>query len=254
MRHSITFRLFMLAAVVVCILTGNVYAESNAKLTDEQIQRLKENLQIPDNVPVTGYSAGEPTYWEAAGLWTMQVELYSNGQLLGSASVDPNTMELMRNIMVYEPPAGSSLEGDNPLHEAKIQEIKDLYYDTEDRMNEFTHVTDNAGLIWYYYGKGLKKIHVPAGAYDESQYEGADRYSADFYYDTTCTVRFVFVYDGTEEHRYYIDGTDGVGCIRYIDDEGYVYDYYQKEYLSDVPGPGYFCSLALIEPHWAGLV
>lgn len=121
-------------------------------------------------------------------------------------------------------------------------------------MNEFTHVTDDDGFTWYFYGKGLKKISVPAGFYDESKYEGAGRYSAEFYYDTTCTVRFVFVYDGTEEHRYYIDNEKGVGCIRYIDDEGYVFDYYEKKSLSDAPGPSYFCSLALMEPHWAGLV
>ena len=253
-RLHIKFRLLFLTAVVICILTGNVYAGQNVKLTDEQIQKLKENLRIPDNIVVTDYSAEAPTYWEGAGLWTMQVDLYSYGQLVGGAGVDPNTMEPMRNIYTYEPPAGGSQEGTNLHHEAIIQEIKDLYYDTEDRMSEFTHVTDDAGFTWYFYGKGLKKIHVPAGAYDKYEYEGTDRYSADYYYDTTCTVRFVFVYDGTEEHRYYIDGVNGVGCIRYIDDAGYVYNYYQKEDLSDVPGPNYFCSMALMEPHWAGLV
>ena len=33
-------------------------------------------------------------------------------------------------------------------------------------MSEFTYVTDDAGFTWYFYGKGLKKIHVPAGAYN----------------------------------------------------------------------------------------
>ena len=247
-------RLAILTVSVICIIATGAYAQTGVKLTDDQITRLKEMLFVPSYVEITDYDAEAPSYWEGAGLWTMQVYLYSHGQLVCSAAVDPNTMEPMRNIMGYTPAPGMTGWLNDDEISAKIQEIKNLYYDTEARMYEFTHVTESNGTTWYYYGKGLKKISAPAGSYDESKYIGADRYSAEFYYDLDCNVRFVFAYNGTEEHRYYIDTENNVGCIRYIDNIGNVYDYNAKMDFSDVPGPGWLCSLALIEPHWAGLV
>jgi len=126
MRCSRSIRSLFLCVVLACMLAGNIYADESAKLTDSQLRQLKENLQIPDEIEVTRYMAGTPSYWEGAGLWTMPVELYSGDQLLGSANVDPNTMELMRNIYTYESPAGASQAGSSATAEMSAIKIEGL--------------------------------------------------------------------------------------------------------------------------------
>ena len=126
MRRHMGIRALLFYALLACMLAGNIYADESAKLTDSQIRQLKENLQIPDEIEVTRYWAGTPSYWEGAGLWTMPVELYSGDQLLGSASVDPNTMELMRNIYTYVPPAGASQAGSGAAAETSSIRIEGL--------------------------------------------------------------------------------------------------------------------------------
>lgn len=77
--------------------------ESDRHLTEEQINFLKSQLGVPDDVEVTDYKIGkEPSYWPGAGIWIVGVELYSDGWFLGGASVDPETLTLQRNISTYD--------------------------------------------------------------------------------------------------------------------------------------------------------
>ena len=96
-------KLVILIISIICIMAVSTYAETDVKLTDEQITKLKEMLNVPAYVEITDYTAEAPFYWEGAGLWTMQVDLYSYGQCVCGAAVDPNTMEPMRNIHGYQP-------------------------------------------------------------------------------------------------------------------------------------------------------
>lgn len=144
--------------------------------------------------------------------------------------------------------------GSKSLHAAKIQEIKDIYYNTQAILGNCSRESYSDGTTAYFYGSALKKISAPPGTYKEYCSEKLNVYSAEFYYDSTCTLRFALIYNGAEKHRYYIDVGSGVNCIRYIDDEGHVFDYYQNNYLRGIPGPSWFCEMGYMEPHFKGLI
>ena len=78
-----------------------IYAEGLKAFTQEETDTLRENFRIPDNIAVTGIDVADPYYWEGAGVWVMSVSLFSGDQLLASASVDPESLDLMRNIYGY---------------------------------------------------------------------------------------------------------------------------------------------------------
>ena len=75
---------------------------SNSEFTEEQINILKSSLGVPDDVMVTRCEVGEPWYWEGAGIWIVNVELYSGDDFLAGAAIDPDTLELEREIYTYD--------------------------------------------------------------------------------------------------------------------------------------------------------
>jgi hypothetical protein len=72
------------------------------KFSKSQMRNLGTKLRVPDNIEVTRCEAeGPPWYWEGAGRWVLCVNLYNENQFLASAAIDPDTLELMREVLTY---------------------------------------------------------------------------------------------------------------------------------------------------------
>lgn len=74
--------------------------EDNEIFTEEQIQKIRKSLSIPDTAMVT-HELGTPFYWEAAGATVVDIHFYENGKSVASAHVDVETGELMSDILGY---------------------------------------------------------------------------------------------------------------------------------------------------------
>lgn len=115
--------------------------------------------------------------------------------------------------------------------ESDIQNIREIY-DSIQAMQENSSLYSSEingyagdGRVYRDQNGRYKKITVQKGFYYSSDIgEALPNYSAEYYYGyNTCEeLAFVFVYDGNEEYRYYLE--DGK-CIRYIDADGTVTDY-----------------------------
>ncbi len=57
---------------------------------------------MPDDVPVTECIASDPWYWDGAGVWVLNIELYEDDVFLAGAAIDPDTLELQREIAPYD--------------------------------------------------------------------------------------------------------------------------------------------------------
>ena len=70
--------------------------------TDQQLRIIAKDLGVPDdlNVEIKQYPK---TYWKAAGLWDIYVEVLLDGKVIASGSFDVETGEMGRNIYIYSP-------------------------------------------------------------------------------------------------------------------------------------------------------
>lgn len=165
----------------------------------------------------------------------------------GSDSGESTVLYVNLNGYSHDEGEGSE-SGSEVSFDEKIQHIKAVYYDTQENLSAYT--CEEGDLIYYFDGDELKKIVAPAGTY-EGEYDGAENYAAEYYYENGGQLIFAFVFQKTEEYRYYIwEGK----CIRWIDDEGNVTDWQDGVDISDDFGTNsYFCQFGYMEPHWAGL-
>ena len=74
----------------------------NETITDEQIAALGKSLGVPEDITITRCNVSEPWFWEGAGRWLVSVELYSDDTFLAGAAIDPDTLELQREIAPYD--------------------------------------------------------------------------------------------------------------------------------------------------------
>ena len=156
--------------------------------------------------------------------------------------------------MSTEMPISESTEATyaNSLEE-KIQHIRDVYYSTQENLELFRADRSQEGLEIYYDEDSLKKIVSINGTCNNSDYLLPEGYSAEFYYENNTLV-FVFVYQGSEEYRYYIDSEDENKCIRYIGPDGIVQDFEEPVFFVEYFGEmGKFCEAGSAEPYWLGL-
>lgn len=70
--------------------------------TDQQLRIIAKDLGVSDdlNVEIKQYPK---TYWKAAGLWDIYVEVLLDGKVIASGSFDVETGEMGRNIYIYSP-------------------------------------------------------------------------------------------------------------------------------------------------------
>lgn len=68
--------------------------------TDQQLRIIAKDLGAPDdlNVEIKQYPK---TYWKAAGLWDIYVEVLLDGKVIASGSFDVETGEMGRNLYIY---------------------------------------------------------------------------------------------------------------------------------------------------------
>ena len=108
------------------------------------------------------------------------------------------------------------------------------------------------GTIRYYDGANkIRKIIAMPGTYTYNGVYGAEEYTAEFYYDESEKLVFVFVYNGSDgsEYRFYM--SDLTECIRYIDAQGTVMDYSQPVSPMEISEFGQYCELGMMEIAWA---
>ena len=67
-----------------------------------QLRLIAKDLGVPDNLNVD-IKQYPKTYWEAAGLWDIYVEITLNGKVIASGSFDVETGEMGRNLYIYSP-------------------------------------------------------------------------------------------------------------------------------------------------------
>lgn len=141
----------------------------------------------------------------------------------------------------------SSAHGDIEDIEKIVADIRGTYDTIQNNLDSYEHYTNDQGMEGYMMNGQLYKVVVPAGAYDLEDFE-LERYVAEYYYKN-CMPIFVFVYDGAEEHRYYLDNAKEQKCIRYIDETGMIHDY--NEGKCEVESPtSYFWYQAYREPEF----
>lgn len=70
--------------------------------TERQLRIIAKDLGVPDNLNVD-IKQYPKTYWEAAGLWDIYVEITLNGKVIASGSFDVETGEMGRNLYIYSP-------------------------------------------------------------------------------------------------------------------------------------------------------
>lgn len=138
----------------------------------------------------------------------------------------------------------------NMTQEEKIQQIRNVYYDIQGKLSQYTEYTGYEGLQVYYEGRNVKKIVSKNGTTSNPEYVLPSEYSAEFFYDNNTLV-FAFVYKGTEEYRFYIDPNDEEKCIRYIGNDGVVQDFEESvNPIEQFGNIGRFCEAGYEEPYW----
>lgn len=138
----------------------------------------------------------------------------------------------------------------NMTQEQKIQHIKNVYYDIQGKLSQYTEYTGYEGLQVYYEGSNVKKIVSKNGTTSNPDYVLPSEYSAEFFYDNN-TLAFAFVYKGSEEYRFYIDPDDEEKCIRYIGNDGVVQDFEESvNPIEQFGNIGRFCEAGYKEPYW----
>ena len=75
-------------------------ASDNGSLTSDQIETIKSELKVPEDADVT-WTVGDPYYWDVGQRNLIYVEFEENGELAASASVDADTLELVKEIYIY---------------------------------------------------------------------------------------------------------------------------------------------------------
>ena len=81
----------------------NVQMMSGSNFTEDQIDTLKKELGVPDEIEIAKFVNGDPWYWEGTGRWIVSIEMYdADGTFLAGAAIDPDTLELQREIAPYD--------------------------------------------------------------------------------------------------------------------------------------------------------
>ena len=72
-------------------------------LTQTQLNYLREAFEVPDDIAITDYEydPNASYFWDGAGIWIVDVALYSGDQCVGSAMAYADTLEPIRQVWTY---------------------------------------------------------------------------------------------------------------------------------------------------------
>ena len=226
--------------------------ESNQNIEtflNEYLEQEEKNIfNTAESVTTSATEVPIPTSAEASTLSTTETPIPTSAETPTPSPTETPTP------MPTEMPISESKEAmyANSLEE-KIQHIRDVYYSTQEKLELFRVDRSQEGLEIYYDEDSLKKIVSINGTCNNSDYLLPEEYSAEFYYENNTLV-FVFVYQGSEEYRYYIDSEDENKCIRYIGPDGIIQDFEEPVFFVEYFGEmGKFCEAGCAEPYWLGI-
>ena len=101
---------FLIHSSLVEIPFYDVTVKTDTQFSEEQIVAFKKSLGVPDEITVS-CEAGEPFFWEAGNCWLVSMGLYDeNGTFLAGAEINPDTLELEREIAPYN---ANAVTGEN---------------------------------------------------------------------------------------------------------------------------------------------
>ena len=75
---------------------------SGDTFTERQLKIIAKDLGVPENLDVQ-IKQYPKTYWDAAGLWDIYVEVSFGGKVIAAGSFDVETGEMGRNLYIYSP-------------------------------------------------------------------------------------------------------------------------------------------------------
>ena len=75
---------------------------SGDTFTERQLKIIAKDLGVPENLDVQ-IKQYPKTYWDAAGLWDIYVEVNLGGKVIAAGSFDMETGEMGRNLYIYSP-------------------------------------------------------------------------------------------------------------------------------------------------------
>lgn len=75
---------------------------SGDTFTERQLKIIAKDLGVPENLDVQ-IKQYPKTYWDAAGLWDIYVEVNFGGKVIAAGSFDMETGEMGRNLYIYSP-------------------------------------------------------------------------------------------------------------------------------------------------------
>lgn len=146
----------------------------------------------------------------------------------------------------------STWDATGQTQDEMIQHIRNVYYDTQAKLNHYSTDGSQSSLTIYTENNNLKKIVSQNGVCSGDISGLPQDYSAEFYYENN-TLLFVFVYKGQEEYRFYMSPNDETKCIRYIGPDGAVQDFETPVASIGLGnGIGEFCKAGYMEPYWLG--
>lgn len=133
--------------------------------------------------------------------------------------------------------------------EERVKEVRELYYMIQESLPEYTVEDGGSDTTRYLEEDGtIKKITASTTSYEHFE----NPYNAEYYYENNQAF-FIFLYNGGEEHRIYLDKNDPMRCVRYIDADGMIYDYPAEEEGNENFLAEQYSVLAMQELHWAGI-
>lgn len=88
------------ATCIVDLKDYTYYFEENSYLSDEQLEKIKKELGVPNDLSVSIEQDG-PYYWEAGELYYLQISIIHNGKKIAGAHVDSSNGELIKEIYTY---------------------------------------------------------------------------------------------------------------------------------------------------------
>lgn len=69
--------------------------------TETQLESIKTSLGVPADADVV-ITQDQPYYWASGERWLTQVNIYMNNQYVAGAAVDPDTLEMCKDIYMYQ--------------------------------------------------------------------------------------------------------------------------------------------------------
>ena len=119
----------------------NVNPSEGFGLSDEQLSHVKQALGVPESLDVQVSVGDRRTYWDAAGIWLIDISFYYNGKMVAGALFDADTLELGRNITMYSgntdiPSAWAIEEVENARNAGIIPDHLDSQYQDNIRLRK----------------------------------------------------------------------------------------------------------------------